>query len=75
MGEFTTIPRRTLVAVRIPKPYKFGTEVLDRFNGFCYTVKDVKKFKGHPYYALNECESDYGINYWFAQEWLGRLDG
>ena len=58
-----------LVAVNVPNTG--STQMLQKFNGYCYKVTSWKHYSGGLFmYTLEECVSEHGVPFWFADEWL-----
>ena len=59
----------TLVVVRVP--IQPQTKMLAPFNGTIHRIKAWRPFSGGLYmYMLEDCVSEYGVPYWFADDWL-----
>lgn len=63
-----------LVEVHVPAFEQTKTDMLLKFNGRRVRVTGYKACKTQYMYTLSGCCGRNDVPYWFAQDWIRRLD-
>ena len=62
------------VKVMLPSKEVTGVDTVKQFQGLESVIKDVSiNSYGHSY-TLKGCKTDWGLPYWFCEDWLVPID-